>query len=159
VYENGLSVFVNGNENLSMTVEKGGVKHVLPPFGWLAVGNGFLEYSESSADGGRVDFVSSPEYIYLNTHGKKRSRGGLTINGSAAVRQSGCGTTRLLVMENDGTPMRLKIGEGTLAGSRTLRVEARDICGVTLKTAIVKVVDGEITVPNVEKAMEYVIDQ
>ena len=71
-YRNGLVVYVNLNwDGEHWTVADGGKTYDLPPGGWHARrGDDFLEFS-AIMDGTRVDFVDSPEYAYLDGHGKK----------------------------------------------------------------------------------------
>jgi len=66
-YSRGLEVFVNYSETNDWTIEAGGETHVLPPFGFYATdGGGFLAYSKMLG-GARVEFVKSPEYVYIDT--------------------------------------------------------------------------------------------
>lgn len=69
-YSGGLKLFVNYNENENWTVEANGQSHVLPPFGFYASDpKEFVEYSKM-VGGKRVEFVDSPEYLYLDTRGE-----------------------------------------------------------------------------------------
>jgi hypothetical protein len=69
-YSGGLKVFVNYNEKESWTIEADGQSHVLPPFGFYASDDkGFLEYSKLVRKN-RVEFVNSPEYLYVDTRGE-----------------------------------------------------------------------------------------
>ncbi len=69
-YENGLEVYVNLNwEGRHWSVTHGETTYDLPPGGWLASqGADFLEFS-AVTDGHRVDYVNSPDYVYLDGHG------------------------------------------------------------------------------------------
>ena len=82
-YGNGLVVYINVNwDNKTWRVEEGGRIYDLPSGGWLArQGDDFLTYS-ALKDGKRVDFVDSPEYIYLDGLGTP-----VTVNGYSATNQ------------------------------------------------------------------------
>ncbi|NQT83641.1 hypothetical protein HQ563_11490, partial [bacterium] len=66
-YSGGLAVCVNYNENGNWAISADGETHVLPPFGFYAAdGKGFVSYSKMLGRG-RIEFVKSPEYIYIDT--------------------------------------------------------------------------------------------
>lgn len=68
-YTRGLQVFVNYNEESDWAIRLDGEMHVLPPFGFYATdGRRFVEYSKM-VGGKRVEFVNSPEYVYIDTRG------------------------------------------------------------------------------------------
>lgn len=71
-YRNGLEVYVNLNwDDEHWTVADDGETYHLPAGGWYArQGDDFLEFS-AILDGGRVDFVDSPGYVYLDGHGQE----------------------------------------------------------------------------------------
>lgn len=81
-YKNGLKIWVNCNwDNKNWTIDDLGQSYVLPPGGWYArQGRDFIEYS-ALVDGRRVDFVDSPDYTYIDPHGKS-----ITLAGLAADR-------------------------------------------------------------------------
>jgi hypothetical protein len=85
-YENGLEVWVNGNNKENWSLGLNGGQYLLPPFGWLAIqGKEFL--SGSLLEGGqRYDRVSSPAYIFLDGRGTYRESDGLGSEGSVAMR-------------------------------------------------------------------------
>jgi len=76
-YKNGLIIYVNCNwDGKNWSITEDGKNYLLPPGGWFAKqGSEFIEFS-SLIDGDRVDYVDSPDYTYLNSHGKK-----INING------------------------------------------------------------------------------
>ena len=82
-YANGLVVSINMNwDGKHWLVEDGRQVYDLPPGGWLArQGDDFLEYS-AVQQGKRVDFVDSPEYVYLDGHGSP-----VTANGYSTTHQ------------------------------------------------------------------------
>ena len=82
-YDNGLVVFINTNwDGKHWLVEDRGQVYDLPPGGWLArQGDDFLEYS-AIQEGKRVDFVNSPEYVYLDGLGSP-----VTVNGYSTTNQ------------------------------------------------------------------------
>ena len=82
-YANGLVMHINMNwDGKHWLVEDGGRTYDLPPGGWLArQGDDFLEFAVTR-NGTRVDFVDSPEYVYLDGHGTP-----VTVNGYTATNQ------------------------------------------------------------------------
>lgn len=87
----GLLIWVNGNASESWRVERDGVAHELPPFGWLAIGpDGYVECSES-IDGKRYDRVSASECIFIDGRGTWREFDGVGASGSVAVRRNATG--------------------------------------------------------------------
>jgi len=91
IYENGTEVYVNRGAKGSWSVKdhKGqGVE--LPPSGWLAFNpaNGFYEVS-ADVGGRRIDYVSAPEYEFVDGRGQWAQLGNLGATGSAAVRRRG----------------------------------------------------------------------
>jgi hypothetical protein len=86
-YPNDLHIWVNGNAGESWRVEREGVTSDLPPFGWLAVGDGLYECSQS-LEGKRYDRVSSLECIFLDGRGAWRDFDGVATSGSVAVRRA-----------------------------------------------------------------------
>jgi hypothetical protein len=85
-YPNALEVWINGNSEQAWEVAHKGERHVLPPFGWLAVqSDRFYECSELR-DGNRYDRVSSAAYVFIDGRGFFRSFDGIGTSGSLAVR-------------------------------------------------------------------------
>ncbi len=86
-YENGLDVYVNGSRE-NWTIR--GRSVILPPWGWYAC-QGSSRFVELSALVGsqRIDYVSSPEYEYLDGRGVLTIHEGLAAQGSIAVRRKG----------------------------------------------------------------------
>ena len=88
-YPNSLEIWINGNAAEPWKVTHQGTTHVLPPYGWLAVGaDGFLESSELASDGKRYDRVSSPEYVFVDGRGSPQTVDGVATSGSLAVRRN-----------------------------------------------------------------------
>lgn len=89
-YENGLEVFVNGSRATWSIRNKNGQDVHLPPWGWYA-SQPETRFEEFSAlvEGRRVDYVSSPEYEFLDGRGVPTVLGGLAARGAIAVRRQG----------------------------------------------------------------------
>ena len=87
VYENGLTVQVNGSWDKDWTVEHGQATYVLPPASFLAhSADGLLAFSADSGSG-RIDYVHCPEYFYCDTRGTRLDVGPIALNGAALVLQ------------------------------------------------------------------------
>lgn len=103
-YQGGLVVTVNLSPTELWTVTQAGQDYTLPPYGWVISraahkpgGAGappaslaVLAYS-ALVDGQRLDYVSCPEYVYLNTGDKQRHVGPLEVNGAAWLKREGKG--------------------------------------------------------------------
>jgi hypothetical protein len=89
-YKNGLVIYVNGNwYGKNWLVKDGDETYELPGGGWYArQRDDFSEFS-CMIDGRRVDFVDSPDYIYLNAGGKSITLGGLTTDQIAIRHKTG----------------------------------------------------------------------
>ncbi|MDO4557699.1 MAG: hypothetical protein Q4C47_01900, partial [Planctomycetia bacterium] len=69
-YEDGLTIFVNGNPTEKMSVEYEGIERELPPNGWDARDpSQILVAAYHTAQG---DYVESPAYLYADGRGKLR---------------------------------------------------------------------------------------
>ncbi len=92
VYENGAEVYVNRSSSDSWTVK--GVE--LPVSGWLVVNaaNGFYEMS-ANLGGRRIDYVTAPEYEFLDGRSQWTRHGHLGATGSVALRQKPGGVLEL----------------------------------------------------------------
>ncbi|RJP31683.1 MAG: hypothetical protein C4527_07230, partial [Candidatus Omnitrophota bacterium] len=87
-YPNDLQILINGNAKEHWDFTHDGVKHTLPPYGWLAVsGRDFYESSEW-IDGRRCDRVGSPEYLFLDGRGEFLQYEGVGTSGALAVLRS-----------------------------------------------------------------------
>ncbi|MGE5531221.1 MAG: hypothetical protein ACM3VW_03755, partial [Bacteroidota bacterium] len=111
-YKGGLAVTVNLNPKDPLTISQAGGTYTLPPYGWVASrpssgGTGVppvavpgsadilsapavLAFS-AIVDGQRLDYVSCPDYTYLNTGDKSRRVGPLEITGAAWLKREGKG--------------------------------------------------------------------
>ena len=93
VYENGTEVYVNRS-----SAGPWKVKDIeLPVSGWLAFNpaNNFHEIS-ANVDGRRIDYVSAPDYEFLDGRGQWTRHGNLGATGSVALRQKGNGVLELI---------------------------------------------------------------
>ncbi|MHB8996867.1 MAG: hypothetical protein ACYC63_16585 [Armatimonadota bacterium] len=99
-YKNGLLMTVNLNPTDPLTISQAGGTYTLPPYGWVASrgGTGILPVSGPSPallafsaiiDGQRLDYVSCPDYTYLNTGDKSRRVGPLQVTGAAWLKREG----------------------------------------------------------------------
>jgi hypothetical protein len=110
-YQNGLRVWANCSEDDDWPVTVGDESYLLPPFGWLALGNdGLVEYS-GSRNGQRVDYVESPVYRYLDGGGTPAPSPGLTVDGAAALRKLEPGRWQLILIDD---VRQVQIGPHTL---------------------------------------------
>ena len=72
-YEDGTGTAVNGSTNVDMSVRCRGGRLVLPPNGFMALSGDRSACAVSGAawnGGARADISISPDYVYLNAHGK-----------------------------------------------------------------------------------------
>ena len=125
-YDNGLTVWVNGNADKPWTVQHQQVKYTLPAFGWLAAQDGFITGSILQ-DGKRFDRVSSSVYLFLDGRGTYREFDGVGSSGSIAVRPSSTGAG-LSIIAVEG------VDRITLA-STDRRIAADDIRGLVSRVA------------------------
>ena len=88
-YAGGLRAFVNYNDKSEWTVRSEGESQVLPPFGFYATdGKGFVEHSKMVGTK-RVEFVNSPEYLYVDTRGEFVRLPEIAARGALAVKKEG----------------------------------------------------------------------
>lgn len=85
-YKNGLEIYANCNKQKHWKVTHAGREYDLPPYGWLAAGPDFLEYSAWS-DGLRRDFVDSPVYTYVDSTGGTYDFGLIETAGRLVIRK------------------------------------------------------------------------
>lgn len=84
-YDNGVEIWVNGNPTESWTIERNGKTYQIPSYGWFAEhGKDFLTGSIVE-NNNRFDFVSSPEYVFLDGRDTYREQDGIGSEGSVAV--------------------------------------------------------------------------
>ncbi len=98
VYENGTEVFVNRSPAGNWAVKDAAGNTVeLPPSGWF-VFNAATNFYEISANigGRRIDYVTAPEFDFLDGRGQWTEQGRLGVSGSAALRQKPGGVLELI---------------------------------------------------------------
>ncbi|MGC9998637.1 MAG: hypothetical protein ABSE21_00925 [Bryobacteraceae bacterium] len=135
VYENGTEVYVNRGDGGAWTVKDGRGQAVeLPAAGWLAFNprNGLYEVS-ANVGGHRLDYVTAPEYEFLDGRGQWTQRGNVGATGSVALRHDGRALELIDVYGNDRIAFRAEH-----AGALT----ARDADGKTLGPVAVKASAG-----------------
>jgi hypothetical protein len=84
LYKNGLVTVVNLNEVKNLTVEMEGRKLLLTPNSYAAQGENFFEMS-AMMNGQKIDFVYSPEYLYMDGRGKLLKTDKISATNSAVV--------------------------------------------------------------------------
>lgn len=89
-YRNGLTLHINLNwDEKHWPVQDGDTRHDLPPGGWLArQGDELLEFS-AVINGNRVDYVDSPDFVYLDGHGKRVTVAGHTAENQLVLWKTG----------------------------------------------------------------------
>jgi hypothetical protein len=100
VYANGTEVYVNRSSSGVWTVrDREGKPVELPVSGWLAFNpkNNLYEIS-ANVSGRRIDYVSAPEYEFLDGRGQWTEHGNLGATGSVALRQRSGGALELIDM-------------------------------------------------------------
>ena len=98
VYENGTEVFVNRSSQGVWSVRDDRGRTVeLPVSGWLAF-DPALRFYEVSAnhEGRRIDYVTAPEFEFLDGRGQWTVQGNLGATGSVALRQRTGGILELI---------------------------------------------------------------
>ena len=136
VYRNGLATVVNAAREGNLDVAAGRRRLVLPPAGWAAWDTrGFLEYSALSG-GNRCDFVSSPEYVYLDGRGTQAEAGGIASAGQVIVLRR-AGRLRVVPVE-PRTPFSLRLTSLGLRPAGTLRLAFTRQSGETLSRSQVR---------------------
>lgn len=90
-YSRGLELWINYNATETWEVEITGRRHVLPPWGWVAIKPGEILAYSALVDGRRVDYVRCPEYTYLDTGDRQGSEGGITLRGAVLLVREGEG--------------------------------------------------------------------
>ncbi len=166
-YPNSLQIWINGNPTKSWDVDYNGVRHILPPFGWIAVqGDEFCEGSEL-AGGTRYDHVSSPDYIFLDGRGSLRDCDGVGTSGSLAVRRGERGNDLCLIAVEgvqevtiskpartfDATDIRAAVGR--VAGAKSISIRAFDLEGKDLGGVEAAKVPSGWRIPALPNAIRY----
>ncbi|NOY82819.1 MAG: hypothetical protein GXP31_17620 [Kiritimatiellaeota bacterium] len=177
-YSNGLLMHVNYNAGQSWTVDG----YELPPYGWLIEKPGEVLAFSAAVNGHRVDYVRCPEYIYLNSNGRRTRVEALDVDGAVWLKRRGrawrvipCGDLGPWeIFPPEGLPkfqqdMRLKrvppnrgcrvlaIDTAMLMGADPLNVDvqALDESGRTVEAAVVRTDD--LTIAPSVKAVDYVM--
>ncbi|MBI3923106.1 MAG: hypothetical protein HY318_16925 [Armatimonadetes bacterium] len=88
-YRRGLRVQVNYNKEQNWLVTVGEAIYDLPPFGWIIDKPGSILAFSALVHGQRVDYVSCPEYVYLNSGGAKAALHGLEVEGAVWLKHEG----------------------------------------------------------------------
>jgi hypothetical protein len=97
-YESGAEVYVNRGSNGAWAVKDSAGRTVdLPPSGWLVFNtkNNFYEIS-ANVGGRRIDYVTAPEFDFLDGRGQWTEQGRLGSTGSVALRQKPGGVLELI---------------------------------------------------------------
>jgi hypothetical protein len=116
VYENGTEVFVNRSSSGSWTVRDAGGKTLeLPVSGWLAFNPkaGLREFS-AQVNGRRIDYVTAPEFEFLDGRGVWTEQGSLGCAGSVARRMRGETIELIDIYGNDRIAFETKAATGQL---------------------------------------------
>jgi len=98
VYENGTEVYVNRSASGAWKVKDPKGKEIeLPVSGWLVFNpaNNFYEIS-ANVQARRIDYVTSPEFEFLDGRGQWTEAGGLGSTGSVALRHKAGGAIELI---------------------------------------------------------------
>ncbi|NLN76913.1 MAG: hypothetical protein GX139_11485 [Armatimonadetes bacterium] len=137
-YQSGLEIFVNGSDRV-WTVEG----RQLPKWGWYARDKkgDFIEFS-ALVNGHRVDYVTSPDYEYLDARGKVTSLGGIIASGAVAVLRNSDKTEVIDILGNDEITLKLDAdkciaydGDGKSLGSAKIKKAGPLVTITTLKDA------------------------
>ncbi|MFA5864868.1 MAG: hypothetical protein WC975_09285 [Phycisphaerae bacterium] len=88
-YKRGLRVQVNYNKDKNWQVEVEGIKYDLPPFGWVIDKPREILAFSALINGKRVDYVSCPQYVYLNSNTTTAQVKGLDVEGAVWVKREG----------------------------------------------------------------------
>ena len=86
-YANGLRVWVNLGWEGTWEVKWRGESYVLPPTGWLAVMEGRLLAYSAVREGGRVEYVESAEYCYLDARENRYRAPALAAKGAVVIKR------------------------------------------------------------------------
>jgi hypothetical protein len=107
-YENGLEVYVNGNQSLQWKVELGGNTYMLGKNSWAAkLGDEFVTYSTEN-DGARQSFLYSPEYIYADGGGKRTDFGPIVTASSVVIKLDSDNKIRVIALEQNDSGVLLR---------------------------------------------------
>jgi len=100
---------VNGNGEEEWEFTHQSVTHVLPPYGWLAIGSDEFYESSELLDGKRCDRVSSREYVFVDGRGSFLTFDGIGTSGSIAVRRgrNGSGLSIIAIEGVEGISISL----------------------------------------------------
>lgn len=171
-YANGLEVWVNGNAGENWQVEGRGFRETLPPFGWMAKqGEDFYEASTLTGDV-RWDRVASPEYVFMDGRGSRRTFQGVTTSGSVAVKRmpfDGTEAAEVILVEGvselelshpgghygwDDVRTRMS----RLAQANAITLTATDVDGRPLEVGPpTRIAETGWKIPVVEGAVRYVV--
>lgn len=88
-YSRGLVVHVNYSAAENWDIDWDGRRFTLPPYGWLIAKPGVLLAYSALVKGSRADYVSCPDYIYLNTGEETVREGALEVSGAVWLKREG----------------------------------------------------------------------
>ena len=141
LFDNGFEVWVNGSAKESWSVRVGRTVWALPPFGWVASGEGMLALSATLGEG-RVDFVRSPEYLYWDGRGDETPYAEIASRGPLAIRVVDEDDAWGLDVRAPGGTRRFGLGDVVRQGASLREVSLFGADGEALGPAAV-VVDDE----------------
>lgn len=152
-YEDGLTVYVNGNAEESWDVEGA----TLPPNGWLVKDpqHGKLEAWSKTVEGRRADYVDSPTYVYADGRGQFTRFAKAAADGQLIVKPFD--DDKHLAGSVEVIPVGCKEPFGVLLEGRDGTAAAFDKEGKELGAAETRFSRGMIFVMPVEKAFRYVL--
>ncbi|KPL11803.1 hypothetical protein AMJ85_02945 [candidate division BRC1 bacterium SM23_51] len=168
-YPNSLQIWINGNAEEEWEFDHGGVTHVLPPYGWLAIQSDEFYESSELLNGKHCDRVSSAEYVFIDGRGSLFTFDGIATSGSLAVRRAkgGSGLSAITVEGVGGIgitspkrtfgPEDVRTEIGRVAEANRISVRAFDQDGKNLGAAPVSKIHSGWKIQPREGALRYKI--
>lgn len=141
-YPNGLTLWMNGHATEHWTVMDAGQSYELPPNGYVVKGPDLFEFS-GLVDGRRLDYVETPECLYVDGRGRLEPYQGLVAPTPLLVLKSTPETWRLVDPSGSG-----RFGFFGLGWKRVESIEWLDAKGQPVVTEPVRANGGFwITLP------------
>lgn len=137
VYENGLAVWCNLNEDLPWLVTLEDREYLLPPFGFLAYREGDILAYSAACGGPRHELAQCADYLYCDSRGALARTDHLLVSGAVAVKPGGPGEWWIIPALECGP---VSISRAWLNAARTdcFEAAAYSLSGETLGAAVVR---------------------
>jgi len=154
-YRSGLQLWCNLSFDQDWQVECDGQTYLLPPTGHLAFLEGKLLQYSAMVDGRRMDYVRSPDYVYVDTRDRLAAVGPVVCKGAVAIKPLPEANTWAVIPATSCDELSLRPTHLGLAPSQVVGADAIDLEGKSLGPAEVRVSNLGQTIFPVKGAVRY----